>query len=83
MSVHAKKLLTTPNVTDSTQEQSTPMLPDQQQFQQHLRELAHNGIRSMLEAVMREELMRSSAWVGERAALSATAIATAPTPVTC
>jgi putative transposase len=56
MSVHGKKQCSTTNATDSTQEQSAPMLPDQQQFQQHLRELARSGIRIVLEAVMREEL---------------------------
>ena len=38
------------------QEQTAPVLPDQQQFQQHLRELARADIRIVLEGVMREEL---------------------------
>ena len=36
--------------------QSAPELPGQQEFRQHLRELARSGIRLLLEAVMREEL---------------------------
>ncbi len=37
-------------------EQSVPPLPDQQTFQQYLRELARGAIRIVLEDVMREEL---------------------------
>jgi putative transposase len=55
MSVHRKKD-TTPPLPDSTQEQSAPALPDQQEFHKHLRELARSAIRVMLEGVMREEL---------------------------
>ena len=55
MSVHRKKD-TTPTLPDSTQEQSAPALPDQQEFHKHLRELARAAIRVMLEGVMREEL---------------------------
>jgi putative transposase len=36
--------------------QSAPELPGQQEFRQHLRELACSGIRLLLEVVMREEL---------------------------
>ncbi len=56
MPVHRKKKDTTPNTPGSTQEQPAPPLPDQQEFHQHLRELARAGIRVMLEGVMREEL---------------------------
>jgi len=55
MSVHRKKD-TTPTLPDSTQEQSAPALPDQQEFHKRLRELARSAIRVMLEGVMREEL---------------------------
>jgi putative transposase len=51
-----KKKRTTTNVATATAEQPTPTLPDQQEFQQHLRGLARGAIRILLEAVMREEL---------------------------
>ncbi len=56
MPVHRQKQLTTVNSTDSSREQSAPGLPDQQEFRQHLRELARSAIRIVLEGVMREEL---------------------------
>ncbi len=56
MPVHRKKKDTTTNAVSSTQEQTVPQLPDQQTFQQYLRELARSGIRVVLEGVMREEL---------------------------
>ena len=40
MPVHRQKKDTTPTPLGSTQEQTTPVLPDQQTFQQYLRELA-------------------------------------------
>jgi transposase-like protein len=55
MPVHGKKR-TIPHSPDSTQEQSAPALPDQDEFRQHLRELARDAIRVVLEDVMREEL---------------------------
>src|SRR5438876_680387 len=55
MPVHRRKN-TTPPPPDSTQEQTAPALPDQQTFQQYVRELARAGLRVVLEAVMREEL---------------------------
>jgi putative transposase len=55
MPVHRKKN-TTPQAPDSTQEQRAPTLPEQQTFQQYVRELARAGIRVVLEEVMREEL---------------------------
>jgi putative transposase len=55
MPVHRMKD-TTPPQPDSTQEQAAPALPDQQTFQQYLRELARGAIRIVLEEVMREEL---------------------------
>src|SRR5258707_13656461 len=56
MPVDRKKKDTTANAADSTQKQSAPTLPPQQQFQQYLRELARSAIRAALESVMREEL---------------------------
>ncbi len=56
MPVHRKKKDTTPNVADSTLEQTAPLLPDQQTFRQYVRELARSAIRIVLEDVMREEL---------------------------
>jgi putative transposase len=56
MPVSRQKKCTTTNSTDSTQGQDAPRLPEQQEFHQHLRELARSAIRVVLEAVMREEL---------------------------
>src|SRR2546429_9207260 len=56
MPVHRHKKDTTPTPSGSTQEQTVPPLPDQQTFQQYLRELARGAIRVVLEDVMREEL---------------------------
>jgi putative transposase len=56
MPVHRQKKDTTPTPSDPTQEQTVPALPEQQTFQQYLRELARGAIRVVLEAVMREEL---------------------------
>lgn len=53
---HRKKKDNTPHLADSTQEQTAPVLPDQQTFQQYLRELARAALRVVLEGVMREEL---------------------------
>jgi putative transposase len=56
MPVHRQKKDTTPTAPGSTPEQPAPALPDQQTFQQFLRELARSAIRVVLEGVMREEL---------------------------
>jgi len=56
MPVHHQKKDTTPDTLGSTQEQTAPALPDQQTFQQYLRELARAALRVVLEGVMREEL---------------------------
>src|SRR5437763_487107 len=55
MPVLRKKKDTTPTPPCSTPEQTTPPLPDQQTFQQYLRELARGAIRVVVEDVMREE----------------------------
>jgi transposase-like protein len=64
MPVYRQKKCTTTNATDSTQGQDAPRLPAQQQFHQHLRELARRAIRVVLEAVMREEVeaLIGAAW---------------------
>ena len=54
--VHRQKKDTTPKTPSSTQEQTAPPLPDQQEFRQHLRDLARSAMRVVLEDVMREEL---------------------------
>src|SRR5437588_3667168 len=56
MPVHRHKKDTTPTPPSSTQEQTTPALPDQQTFQQYLRELARGAIRVVVEDVMCEEI---------------------------
>jgi hypothetical protein len=56
MPAQGKKKCTTPNTPNSTYGPSTPALPDQDAFRQHLRELARSAIRVVLEDVMREEL---------------------------
>ncbi len=56
MPVHRQKKDTTTTPPGSTQEQTVPPLPDQQTFQQYLRELARGAVRLVLEDVMREEL---------------------------
>ncbi len=40
----------------STSEPPSPLLPEQQEFHQHLRALAQSAVRTVLELVMREEL---------------------------
>jgi hypothetical protein len=55
--VHRQKKDTpTSNAPDSARGQSAPALPEQDEFRQHLRELARGAIRVVLEDVMREEL---------------------------
>jgi len=56
MPVDRQKKDTTTPPSGSTQEQTAPVLPDQQTFRQYLRELARSAIRVVLEDVMREEL---------------------------
>ena len=52
----SKKKRTTSESTPSKEEPSSPPLPAQQEFQQHLRALAQSAVRTVLELVMREEL---------------------------
>jgi putative transposase len=51
-----KKKRTTSESVLSKSEPSSPLLPEQQEFQQHLRALAQSAVRTVLEVVMREEL---------------------------
>src|SRR5437588_9557311 len=55
MPASKKKRSTAENVV-STSSPSSPELPEQQEFHQHLRALAQSAVRSVLELVMREEL---------------------------
>ena len=55
MPVPKKKRITAENEL-STSEPSSPPLPQQQEFHQHLRALAQSAVRTVLELVMREEL---------------------------
>ena len=52
----SKKKGITPEKSLSTSEPSSPMLPEQHEFHQHLRALAQSAVRTVLELVMREEL---------------------------
>ncbi len=57
MPVHRhKKNTTTTNTDPSRSEPPSPLLPEQQEFHQHLRALAQSAVRTVLELVMREEL---------------------------
>ncbi len=52
----SKEKSTTTNTDSSRSESSSPLLPEQQEFHQHLRALAQSAVRTVLELVMREEL---------------------------
>jgi hypothetical protein len=51
----SKKERTTSEAALSKAEPPSPLLPEQQEFQQHLRALAQSAVRTVLELVMREE----------------------------
>jgi hypothetical protein len=51
----SKQKRTTASAPLSTPEPSSHPLPEQQEFQQHLRTLAQSAVRTVLELVMREE----------------------------
>ncbi len=55
MPASKKKRITAENAP-ATSQPSSPMLPEQQEFHQHLRALAQSAVRTVLELVMREEL---------------------------
>src|SRR6266436_8446187 len=52
----AKKKRTTSTPDPSTSDPSSPVLPEQQVFHSYLRALAQSAVRTVIEAVMREEL---------------------------
>jgi putative transposase len=52
----SKKKRSTPDNPLPTSEPSSPLLPEQQAFHQHLRALAQRAVRTVVELVMREEL---------------------------
>jgi transposase-like protein len=52
----SKKKRTTPESVLSTSESSSLLLPEQQEFHQHLRALTQSAVRTVIELVMREEL---------------------------
>ncbi len=52
----SKQKRITPENPLSTSEPSSPRLPEQQEFHQHLRALAQSAVRTVIELVMREEL---------------------------
>src|SRR5690242_11191476 len=56
MPVHRQRKDTTPKAPGSPPEPTVPLLPDQQTFQQYLRELARGAIGVVLETVLCEEL---------------------------
>src|SRR5438034_8410040 len=56
MPVSSQKKRITPEPDPSTLGPSTPELPSQQEFHQYLRTLAQSAVRTVIEAVMREEL---------------------------
>jgi len=56
MPVSSKKKRITPASDASTLEPSPPLLPGQQEFHHYLRTLAQSAVRTVIEAVMREEL---------------------------
>src|SRR5205809_1532863 len=52
----AKNKPTTLSPEGSTSESSSPVVPDQEEFRQHLRRLAVSAVQVLIEHVMREEL---------------------------
>jgi putative transposase len=56
MPVSSQKKRITQEPDASTLDPSTPELPSQQEFHQYLRTLAQSAVRTVIEAVMREEL---------------------------
>jgi putative transposase len=76
----SKKKPTTLTSEGSTQESSSPALPEQEDFRQYLRRLAVSAIQVLIEHVMCEELDESHRSVlGGMHAPSAVGIAMGPT----
>ena len=55
MPVPQKKPITSKSLV-STPESSSPMLPEQEEFRQHVRRLAVTAVQVLIEQAMREEL---------------------------
>ncbi|GHO79342.1 hypothetical protein KSD_71130 [Ktedonobacter sp. SOSP1-85] len=51
----SKKKPTTSTSEGSTRQSSSPTLPEQDEFRQHLRHLAVSAVQVLIEQVMREE----------------------------
>src|SRR5437868_15221418 len=64
MPVSSQQERTTSTTHATTPEQSTPLLPSQQEFHQYLRLLTQSAVRTVIEAVMHEELdaLIGAAW---------------------
>jgi len=64
MPVSSQQERITPTNPATTSEQSPPLLPSQQEFHQYLRLLTQSAVRTVIEAVMREELdaLIGAAW---------------------
>lgn len=78
----SKKKPPTSTSEGSAQQSSSPVLPEQDEFRQHLRCLAVSAVQVLIEQVMREELEQCiGAGVREKSLRSVVAIAMAPTPV--
>jgi putative transposase len=52
----AKNKPITSSPEGSTSQSSSPVVPDQEEFRQHLRQLAVSAVQVLIEHVMREEL---------------------------
>ncbi len=59
MPVSKKKGTTSPPMA-STPESSSPVMPEQQEFHQHLRALAQSAVRTVLELVMRGSCLNAT-----------------------
>ncbi len=64
MPVSSKHERITSTPTAATPDQSTPLLPSQQEFHQYLRLQTQSAVRTVIEAIMREELdaLIGAAW---------------------
>ena len=74
-----KKKRTTSTGTSASSERSPSVLPDQQEFHQHVRAIAQKAVKEVIELVMQEELEALLQASLGNALLSAKAIVMAPT----